>query len=226
MLRQTLKKCNWLRKIYKVLIAKKFAWECKKREKKIHKKGNQTIRLLQNLLTEFGCDFFFDMGTLLGIIREGHLLGFDLDIDIGVMIDDETRKTELKAFLLSKKCRIKHCYAVEEIGVVEESYLLNNIKFDINYYSTDGDASVCYLLYKDPEKTYTGNQLSTVKLTCDPITEIQKIDFNGSPINVPTNPEAYLARRYGENWRIPDRNYIYWKGPSTEKIDNPGTQTH
>ena len=89
----------------------------------MHKNGNQTIRLLQNLLTEFGCVFFFDMGILLGIIREARLLGFDLDIDIGVMIDSEARKAKLKAFLLSKKCRLKYCYTVEKIGVVEESFL-------------------------------------------------------------------------------------------------------
>ena len=53
-----------------------------------------------------------------------------------------------------------------------------------------------------------------VELATSPIKEIKQIDFNGKMINVPKDSEKYLSERYGSNWRIPDKNYLYWQGPS------------
>ena len=34
--------------------------------------------------------------------------------------------------------------------------------------------------------------------------------------------EKYLSERYGKNWMIPDKNYVYWKANSTTPIENKG----
>ena len=75
---------------------------------------------------------------------------------------------------------------------------------------------------RNPEKEYSDEQQDVVKLVCPHIAETQTILFQGIEINAPKNPEQYLAVRYGENWRIPDKKYIYWKGPSAVLTDYIG----
>ncbi len=43
------------------------------------------------------------------------------------------------------------------------------------------------------------------------IKKIKKFDFHGLNINIPGEPEKYLAYLYGENWRIPKKNYVWYK---------------
>jgi adenine deaminase len=31
-----------------------------------------------------------------------------------------------------------------------------------------------------------------------------------------------VVERYGKNWTIPDKNYVYWKGPSVEPTNYKG----
>ena len=213
------------RGLYKQLANMKKEIIFEKKRKTIQKSGLKTIETIQRFLQKEKFDFFFDMGTLLGIIREGRLLGHDLDIDVGCFVNSNEEKERLSSTLIKNKCQLKYRYEIEGIGVVEESYILNNIKFDVNFYFTENDKSVCYLMYKDPGMEYDKDCLSVVKLTCSRIEMIRSYKWRDVDINVPENPEQYLANRYGENWRIPDKNYIYWKGPSTIPTNLKGYRT-
>ncbi len=186
----------------------------KKMNHEINVKGSQVVKYLQRMMEDSGVFFYFDMGTLLGIIREGKLLSHDLDVDIAVFVDREKRRA-FREYLISRGCVLKKVYSVEGLGVVEESFYYLGVKFDVNYYEQCENVDVCYLLYSMPEKQYEKNQLDVVKLTNPHVCGVKKVAFAGTMVNVPENPEEYLAVRYGKNWRIPDRKYIYWKGPST-----------
>ena len=113
-----------------------------------------------------------------------------------------------------------HRYFVSDIGIVEDSLKVNSIKFDINYYYCSNDIDICFLSYAKPDVRYQKDMMSVVKLECSHIVATKKVLFNGKMICVPEDSEKYLSERYGVNWRIPDKNYIYWKGPSTTAIDN------
>lgn len=63
-----------------------------------------------------------------------------------------------------------------------------------------------------------------VELSCRHITDTEKIDFFVKGINIPKKAQEYLAQRYGEKWTVPDKNYIYWKGPSAKPVDIKGYQ--
>ena len=41
-------------------------------------------------------------------------------------------------------------------------------------------------------------------------------------INIPENPDQYLAETYGDDWKIPNPNYIYWENPKAIKTDLTG----
>lgn len=196
---------------YYKMLAKR---EANKKRHFLQKEGIPIIKNVQKILSETGDVFFFDMGTLLGIVREGRLLKHDIDIDLAVVVNDEEDKLKIKELFAANGIIEKYRYTVDGIGIVEQSFSCRNVKFDINYYYRESENDVCYLIYNDPSKEYPENMLDVVKLVCPHIEKTQTIAFQGIQINAPENPEQYLATRYGENWRIPDKKYIYWKGPS------------
>ena len=77
-------------------------------------------------------------------------------------------------------------------------------------------------MYKSPQSALPEGSLNVVKASCLHINELEKIEFKGKKINVPKDRESYLAERYGDNWKIPDKNYVYWKGPSITATDYVG----
>ena len=209
--------------LYHKIAAARYQRKKKKKLRAMKAKGNETIFLIQSVL-EGKCFFFFDMGTLLGMIREGRLLGHDLDIDVAVYVNSQTEICHIRKVLNESGCCLKYSYLIDTIGIVEDSYEVNGIKFDINYYAREGDKDVCYLMYRDAQMNYEHDQMDVVKLTCSPILETTGYCFLGREVNVPVEAEKYLAERYGSDWRIPNTAWIYWKGPSTHPTDFVGKQ--
>jgi hypothetical protein len=37
----------------------------------------------------------------------------------------------------------------------------------------------------------------------------KRIDYKGTKIQIPVDPETCLQMTYGKNWRIPKKNYIW-----------------
>lgn len=222
-LKEFLKTWQYTKCLYNKLAEIKYNQVNKQKRSNIQRSGKQTIKQLQRILETTNIIFFFDMGTLLGIIREGRLLGHDLDIDIAIYDNNYQTIQLVRDTLSNYGCRHKFSYTVDGIGIVEDSYIFNNIKFDVNYYKIGKECCKCYLLYTSSNISYFNeSEMSTVELSCSPITGIEKRVFAGTEINVPQHAETYLAERYGKQWRIPDKNYIYYKGPSACPISNKG----
>lgn len=214
--------CCLTKQIYLCYQKRKFSIYKKHKIELMQKNGDYVIGIIQNLLSEKNIAFFFDMGTLLGIIREGKLLKHDMDIDVAVYVDSEKEKKDLRDFLLNRGCSLHKAFEVEGVGLVEESYIIESIKFDINYYIKRENKDLCYLLFRNPEKVYLDKSMDVVELTCDSIQSIEKTKFNGIDINIPKDAKQYLATRYGDNWSVPDKNYVYWQGNSARKVDKIG----
>lgn len=210
---------NFFKEIFSYLAWKK---SVEKKRRNIQKKGILIIKKVQETLSQNGVFFFFDMGTLLGIIREGGFIKHDLDIDIAVRVDSEDEKLRIKEIFSSVGAEECFRYTAEGLGIVEQSFSYMDVKFDINYYITKGDNDYCYLMYRHPDKEYEGDDMSVVELSCAHVVNTELHKLYNIDVNVPENPEAYLANRYGETWRIPDKGYVYWKGPSTAPTEYIG----
>lgn len=208
------------KKSYLQLSSLKLAGKNIKKRNDIQKNGIRLMKIINDLFDNADICYFFDFGTLLGIIRENRLLGHDLDVDIGVFCEKDTHK-KVRHNLLSAGFKLVYEYMIEK-NIVEESYVCFDVKVDINYYSNRGAKSVCYLLYRIQDKKYEENILDVVELTCDKINAFQEIDFNGILIKIPEKPELLLEQRYGVKWKIPDKSWIYWKGPSAKHIEKQG----
>ena len=215
---------NWMTKgIYRFLWSLK-NWKAVRASRKkrvaLQKNGIALIHFLQDVLCEE--KFFFDFGTLLGIVRENRILGHDLDVDLGIFLDGEAEIKRVRELLYKNGCKIAYSYSIDEIGIVEDSFIINNIKFDICYYCREENVDVSYLMYKTKQSELKDGEMNVVKTSCSHINKLEKINFKGKMINVPENKEAYLVERYGKNWTIPDKNYVYWKGPSVAPTDYIG----
>ena len=43
-----------------------------------------------------------------------------------------------------------------------------------------------------------------------PLDNLMPIKVYGREFLAPPNPEIYLERKFGKNWRIPDKKQFYW----------------
>jgi len=205
--------------MYRLYVKLKTYHRKRKKIRNLNRQGSNTILKLQNILERSGLFFFFDMGTLLGIVREGRILKHDLDIDVAVYASSEDEKEFLRNLLMENSCRRRLSFSIDGLGIVEESFIYKNIKFDINYYYRENNDDVCYLMYSSPKNDSPSEYMNVVRLGCKPILTTCKKKFGNSSIFIPVDAESYLAERYGSNWRVPDKQYIYWKGPSTTQTD-------
>lgn len=176
-------------------------------------RSKKVVNIVQNIFEESGYPFFFDMGTLLGIVRDGKLLKRDMDIDMGIYIENEYEIAKFRKLLKDNGFKHKFIFLAEGLGDVLDTFYLEGIRIDVCYYKKEENRDCCYLFYGEDgvEKV--------VRLYNSKIEKIIKINFLGLRVNVPANKEKYLEERYG-NWKVPDKNYKYWEGSSTEKIDN------
>ena len=212
--------------MYEKLILLETKIEKLKKRYYMNKYALLVLHEIQDILSTQKNVFFFDMGTLLGIIREGHLLEHDLDIDIGVFASLEDEKKRLLYIFLLNGCKFHASYSIEGIGIVEYSLLYHNIKFDINFYSSCNERSICYLMAPPKAESdfpsrinLSKNERRVVRLSVPSIKGVDYIDFHGKQINIPINAEEYLTSRYGDNWRIPDKKYKYWLGNSASMTE-------
>lgn len=212
------KRCVRTLKVFKPLY-KCYSWILERPIRKcLQENGNGVIRYIQNALSD-KFFFFFDMGTLLGIVREGMILKHDYDIDVAVYIKDRGEIDKVRAAVVSGECALMRSFYIDEVGVVEDSFLMNNIRFDICYYELVDNKHVCYLFRTDPYKLVNDGLRLVFRLKCEPIVHTEKIKFSNFFVNVPEDPEDYLRERYGDSWRMPDKNFCFWNGPTAEMTD-------
>lgn len=188
----------------------------------LHEHGYKLIGEVQNALT--GCDelFFFDFGTLLGIIREGKIISHDMDMDIGVRIKDNNTINNVRRALSMAGCIHETVNYIDGSLVGQDTFIKYGIEFDIYYYRDDGDVSEVLTLFRDPQKEYKDNLWDVVSLTSKPVLNTVLYEFQGRKVNVPEFYEEHLVNRYGANWRIPDKNYVYWDSFSSTITNKKG----
>lgn len=179
--------------------------------------GDSVLFKIHNILNNTRYIFFVDMGTLLGIYRDGRLLKRDMDIDIGIQIGTTSDIDTVRGLLISNGFKHKYIFSSNLHGVIQDTFVYRNVVIDFSYYKQLGDKDFCYMLYdSELEKN------KVIMMTCSHISGTTCLNYHGNKINIPNNTVKYLSDRYGTNWRIPDPNYKYWEGPSTTEVDGYG----
>ena len=180
-----------------------------KEVKQIKLKGDYLTRMkdmlfdILNIFEELNIRHWIDDGTLLGIIRDGELIPWDHDVDIGISgkSAEKVVKNWYKFFpkYLVRKKTVNSIWLpgdIWDIKVRTPWEKLIHINFHIDL----------FVKYK-VNSHYHWIDCGAFKHIADKFYDnLDSIAWEGRDVPIPCNVEEYLNIRYG-NWRIPDKNY-------------------
>ncbi len=168
-----------------------------------HRRMKKMLLKTIDILNEKGFKYWLEAGTLLGILRDGDLIPWDYDADLGIPAEsaDEIMKLRFEFFpnYLIKRRRIQTPWLPGDMRVIKVKTpweKIRQINFHIDLF--------CVYPVKDKYRWVDSNALKHVdRKYYDSLSTIQ---WEGRTINIPNYVEEYLSLRYG-NWQVPERNY-------------------
>ena len=152
-------------------------------------------------------NFFLLEGSLLGAIRQESFAGRPSDIDFG--IKEEQLQKLLDAFPLLIKSGIKTIKKEVNNKIEKIQILFPCILVDIAVYrkrNVGKNEMWVGEIYKDIAEKINGVTF--------PITDLENlitVKAYGKNFFSPANPEIYLEKIYGKNWKVPDKKQFFWK---------------
>ncbi len=156
---------------------------------------------LADRMAELGLEVFANSGTLLGIVREGTLLQYDNDIDLGVLLEARDEASAATEWIALCDRLIAEGVGVERSSWSGVTLKLNKIgAFGVDLFPAWIDAAECVYVYPH---TF-GN------LTREHLLPFSKHDVTG--LRIPADAKAMLASNYGDSWRVPNEGWTFgWK---------------
>lgn len=193
------------------------AYERKRREE-LQEVGIPLTSRICSALRQRSIYCFCAYGSLLGLIRDGHYLHHDNDIDIGVYI-----KNAADWDILCREMTKLGLHKIQEFSfrglVMEQTYRRNRLTVDFFNYIERNDETVSYGFLRKADVCYADENDFTVREHHLPIlSEICTMNFQGYDIPVPINYAVYLEGEYGVSWQIPDPNWIDGVSDTVQEI--------
>ena len=149
------------------------------------------LREAKQIMDQLGVAFFLRQGTCLGAIRNGAIIPWDDDIDLGSLfgtrgVTEEMIQTVASAFedrgFFTEIERDDHQTTV--------AMMKSSTRIDWACYKIIGDSIVHYPGLRIPARLFV---------------QLKEIDFVGAKFLVPNPPEEYLRFKYGPDWVTPKR---------------------
>lgn len=212
-LKNKLKEYKMIYKIYMFLYGER---KEKKRiamaKDELQKNGFNYVKIIEEALDRSGAKFFLDFGSLLGIIRDGSFMSWDMDIDYGIYINADYTWSDLEKTMyninFSKVRQFTH-----NGQITEQTYGTGLLTIDFFKHCEDVNNSYEYLYFKKEGFEYKSLfDFHVSKLKLYKFSDIKKITINGVEVSVPNEIDKYLASIYTENWRVPDTNWSHANG--------------
>lgn len=159
---------------------------------------------LDKILRENDSEYWLSCGTLLGFYRDGDFIGHDTDTDICVNIESLNKK--LINSLLTNGFTIGNVFGRLDDGF-EIAIHRQGVKTDLFFfYKKEGywyHSVYAHFTNVDSLKfDYVYNQFG--------LKETEFLNYN---FTTPNDIESVITQQYGKNWKIPDKNWIYYSSP-------------
>jgi hypothetical protein len=169
----------------------------------------QAPEMLREVL-EIAPDAWLYAGTMLGCVREGRIIPWDRDIDLGypseIVSDELLERFRAAGFTIE---RIHHYerpgyrdYVPDAMGQVSKIVVRKGTRIDAKV------EIHCFTRGKDGRLYYGQDRPELFVIDYDLVYPLQQIPFYDFMANVPVRLEEHLVYMYGENWREPKKNYI------------------
>ncbi len=168
-----------------------------------HQRMKNMLLKTIDILNEKKYKYWLEAGTLLGILRDGDLIPWDYDADLGIPADSaddimKLRKNFLPNYLIKRR-RIESPWIPGDMRVIKVKTPWEKIK-QINFHVD----LFCVYPVQDKYRWVDSNALKHVDRKF--YDSLSTIEWQGRKINIPNHAEEYLLLRYG-NWQVPKRNY-------------------
>ena len=181
----------------------------KRKYKKITLTGKYFTRMRKmlfdtlDIFDHHGIRYWLDDGSLLGIIRDGTLIPWDHDVDIGVPGDSIQRILELKTrflpkYLLRKKV-VHNAWLPGKLRSIKIKTIwekLLHINFHVDLFAK----------YKVGQRYQWIDSGTLKQIDAKFYDNLDSIEWEGRIISIPSNLDEYLTVRY-HDWQTPTRNY-------------------
>jgi hypothetical protein len=156
-------------------------------------KSKILLKELDDIMMSNNYRYFIAFGTLLGLIREGDILKHDKDLDIGILGKvnlEEVKYSLLESgkFILSERSFFQNNNNLFTVVHVESKLALDVF----NFLETENN-NLKVSLDQDIDFEWIFDQIL-----------IDRIKFKDFEINSIKEPEIFLNKIYGSNWKIPD----------------------
>lgn len=181
----------------------------------IRKNGVKSIFEIDRVLSDNGFVHFVDFGTLLGFVRSGSPMKWDYDIDFGLCVDDDFQWSELGSILSGIGYKLKRQFSYQGT-ITEQTYAKDNVYVDFFSHRKNGNTSYYYIYFKDENYEYQSDRIMHARMTTTiAISGNVALEVKGGSVYVPKEYEQYLEDVYGNDWRVPQPN---WIGPPRENV--------
>ena len=177
----------------------------------IDENGLKILSDISDLLEFEKIQYWLDGGTLLGVVRDNKLIDGDIDIDIGVLIEDAE---VLYSCLLRNQYNICYFYEDDKSNkciIRAEKY---NVGVDFEIFKKSENS-----YYRDSPRipprdieSADKNKLAVLRYEFDNnlIEDLLPIDFFGVTLRIPKDYDRYLSVYYSD-WRVRENLKTYSK---------------
>jgi tetratricopeptide (TPR) repeat protein len=149
---------------------------------------------LKIFLDKHAVPFFLTDGTLLGLHRDGELLSYDHDIDIGV------------PWHIPRQELVDLIFQSENFDIPEDQLARSEFDWNFSVLHKNHGIAIDFFFFK-PEGEFLDcglHHLPTPMIWRFTAFSTKLIQYRGNDYCVPENPEQYLAEIYGPGWKVPD----------------------
>lgn len=153
-------------------------------------------------LEAMGHALFLNSGTLLGVVRDGRLIGHDDDIDLAVRLEARTPEDAAHEWLALRT-------ELEQIDVYDPA---RETVPGLHKLTSKGNVEIdLFPLWFDTEDRAFLYPHTFGELHRDDIFPLASCGATG--LNIPAEPEKMLAINYGPDWPVPDPHFRFdWPG--------------
>lgn len=221
-LKYKIKNIPFIGNTYQLLIGnRKIKREQNLAKQRLQKYGIDLLTQIESTLDSFTGDFlyFADYGTLLGIVRDHNFIGWDMDVDYAVILNEDFDWVKFENHLRNNSFKKVREYQYKS-KIKEQTYEYKGLTIDIFFKTDDGENSIAYGFYKKEDYRYdTPYERHVNETKYIRILKTRKEAFKGIHVTVPENAEAYLENIYSKSWHVPNPE---WSGDDqASKITRP-----
>jgi phosphorylcholine metabolism protein LicD len=159
---------------------------------------------LDSIFRDNKSEYWLSCGTLLGLYRNGDFIGHDKDTDLCVNINSLNK--DLINSIVNNGFKISSVFGRLKDGF-EIALNRNGVKTDLFFFYKNNDYWY-HSVYSDFTKVDSLKHDYVFKKF-----GLKETEFLGHEFITPDDIESVIIQQYGEDWKIPNSKWLYYKSP-------------